>query len=76
MSKCNFTRRFRNATGTTPARWVLTRRLDASRTLLETTTWSIERIAHESGFASAVTLRQNFVGSLAITPTLYRRRFS
>ena len=44
--------------------------------LLETTTWSIERIAHECGFASAVTFRQNFVGSLAITPTHYRRRFA
>jgi len=76
MSKRSFTRRFRAATGTTPARWVLTRRLDAARSLLETTTWSIERIAHECGFASAVTFRQNFVGSLAITPTQYRRRFA
>jgi transcriptional regulator GlxA family with amidase domain len=76
MSKRSFARRFRDATGTTPARWVLSRRLDAARTLLETTTWSIERIAHECGFASAVTFRQNFVGSLAITPTLYRRRFA
>ena len=76
MSKRNFTRRFQDATGTTPARWVLTRRLDTARTLLETTTWSIERIAHECGFASTVTFRQNFVGELAITPTHYRRRFS
>lgn len=76
MSKRNFTRRFQSATGTTPARWVLTRRIDAARTLLETTTWSIERVARESGFASAVTFRQNFVESLAITPALYRRRFS
>ena len=76
MSKRSFTRRFRDATGTTPARWVLTRRLDAARTLLETTAWSIDRIAHECGFASTVTFRQNFVGSLAITPTNYRRRFA
>lgn len=76
MSKRNFTRRFQSSMGTTPARWVLSRRLDASRALLETTTWSIERIAHECGFANAVTFRQNFVGSLAITPTNYRRRFA
>lgn len=76
MSKRSFSRRFRDATGTTPARWVLSRRLDAARTLLETTTWSVERIARECGFASAVTFRQNFVGSLAIPPTLYRRRFA
>jgi transcriptional regulator GlxA family with amidase domain len=76
MSKRSFTRRFRDATGTTPARWVLTRRLDAARALLETTTWTIERIAHECGFVSTVTFRQNFVGEFATTPTLYRRRFA
>lgn len=76
MSKRSFTRRFRDATGTTPARWVLTRRLDAARTLLETTTWTIQRISHECGFASTVTFRQNFVGAFATTPTLYRRRFA
>lgn len=76
MSRRSFARRFRDATGSTPARWVLARRLDAARTLLETTTWSIERIARECGFGSAVTFRQNFVAAFATTPTFYRRRFS
>ncbi len=53
-----------------------TARDDAARTLLETTTWNIDRIAHECGFASPVTFRQNFVGEFATTPTLYRRRFA
>jgi transcriptional regulator GlxA family with amidase domain len=55
---------------------VLTRRLDAGRALLETTSWSIERIAAECGFASAVTFRQNFAAEFATTPTFYRRRFA
>jgi transcriptional regulator GlxA family with amidase domain len=76
MSKRSFTRRFRETTGSTPAKWVLSRRLDAGRALLETTTWSIERIAAECGFASAVTFRQNFVAAFATTPTFYRRRFA
>lgn len=76
MSKRSFTRRFRETTGSTPARWVLTRRLDAGRTLLETTTSSVERIAAECGFASAVTFRQSFVAAFATTPTFYRRRFA
>jgi transcriptional regulator GlxA family with amidase domain len=76
MSRRSFTRRFRDTTGTTPARWVLSRRLDHARALLETTIWSVERIAAECGFASAVTFRQNFVGHFATTPTLYRRRFA
>lgn len=76
MSRRSFARRFQESTGSTPARWVLARRLDAARTLLETTTWTIERIARACGFKSAVTFRQNFVAAFATTPTFYRRRFS
>jgi transcriptional regulator GlxA family with amidase domain len=76
MSRRNFTRRFAEATGTTPARWVLARRLDEARRLLETTTLSVARIATACGFSSAVTFRQNFVATYATTPTSYRQRFS
>ncbi|WP_193608928.1 GlxA family transcriptional regulator [Nocardioides lijunqiniae] len=76
MSRRNFTRRFAEATGTTPARWVLARRLDRARGLLETTTWSVDRIAQECGFSGAVTFRQNFAATYSTTPTSYRQRFS
>lgn len=76
MSRRTFNRQFREVTGTTPARWVLTQRLDAARALLETTTLSVERVAAECGFASVVTFRQNFVAAFSTTPTLYRRRFA
>lgn len=76
MSRRNFTRRFAEATGTTPARWILARRLDEARRLLETTSWPIARIATACGFRSDVTFRQNFVTAYATTPTSYRRRFS
>jgi transcriptional regulator GlxA family with amidase domain len=76
MSRRSFTRRFRETTGTTPAKWVLARRLDSARALLETTTWSVDRIAAACGFASAVTFRQNFGSAFATTPTFYRRRFA
>ncbi|WP_134739553.1 helix-turn-helix domain-containing protein [Nocardioides sp. 503] len=76
MSRRNFTRRFAEATGTTPARWVLARRLDQARRLLETTTWPVARIAEACGFSGAVTFRQNFVAAYSTTPTSYRQRFS
>ena len=76
MSRRNFTRRFAEVTGTTPARWVLARRLDEARRLLETTTWPVARIATACGFSSVVTFRQNFVTTYATTPTSYRQRFS
>jgi len=75
MSGRNFTRRFAEAVGTTPARWVLTQRLEEVRRLLETTTWSVDRIARACGFRSAVTLRQNFATAYATAPTAYRQRF-
>ncbi|MFE8008269.1 GlxA family transcriptional regulator [Streptomyces sp. NPDC057418] len=76
MSARNFSRRFHQTTGMSPARWILTRRLDEARRLLETTTWSITRISAACGFASAVTFRQNFTAHYATTPTSYRHRFT
>jgi transcriptional regulator GlxA family with amidase domain len=76
MSRRNFTRRFFEVTGSTPARWVMARRLDEARRLLETTKWPIGRIADACGFASVVTFRQNFAAAYSTTPTSYRQRFT
>lgn len=76
MSTRNFTRRFRQVTGTSPARWVLARRLDEARRLLETTSWEVARIAAVCGFDSVVTFRQNFSRAYATAPTSYRQRFA
>lgn len=76
MSKRNFTRRFREVTGTSPARWILACRLDEARRLLETTAWEITRIAEACGFESVVTFRQNFCKAFATAPTSYRQRFT
>jgi transcriptional regulator GlxA family with amidase domain len=76
MSKRNFTRRFSEVTGSSPARWLMTRRLDEARRLLEHSSDSIEMIAAHSGFGSVVTFRQRFRTSYGTTPTSYRRRFS
>ena len=76
MSRRTFIRRFRDATGTTPARWVMQQRLAHARALLESTDWALRRIAHDSGFASDVTLRQNFVAEYTLSPSAYRRQFA
>ena len=76
MSPRNFSRLFRRVTGTTPAHWLLARRLDRARTLLETSGLPVEQVARESGFASVVTFRQRFAAAYATTPTSYRRRFA
>ncbi|MDQ0678602.1 transcriptional regulator GlxA family with amidase domain [Arthrobacter pascens] len=75
MSRRTFVRAFRATTGTTPSAWVRTRRLDAARRLLETTDLSVDQVAADCGFGSAVTLRQNFATTFSTTPTEYRRHF-
>ena len=76
MSRRTFTRRFREATGTTVSRWVVNARLARAQQLLETTDLPVERIASEVGFGTALSLRQNFSGQFGTTPSEYRRTFS
>ena len=76
MSPRTFLRRFAAATGTTPARWLLTARLARSRDLLENSALSIEKIAQQTGFGSAATLRHHFRTQLATTPATYRKIFT
>ncbi len=75
MSPRNFSRRFREVTGTTPVKWLSHQRLTRVRELLEQTDLSVERIAAQTGFNSAVTLRQRFAQHLLTSPTAYRRAF-
>lgn len=76
MSLRTFLRRFRDATGTTPAEWLVGERLRLAREMLETTAWPVERIATECGFGSADTLRHHFRRRLATSPARYRASFN
>jgi transcriptional regulator GlxA family with amidase domain len=76
MSRRHFTRRFAEATGSSPASWVLSRRLDESRRLLERTNVPVDTVARTCGFNSVVTFRQRFVKAYGTTPSSYRQRFA
>ncbi len=76
MSRRTFTRRFRSATGTTVGRWLQGQRLALAQRLLETSNRSIEAVAADSGFGSALVLRQHFNAALKVSPSAYRRQFS
>lgn len=76
MSVRTFMRRFTDETGTTPLQWLVNARVTAARELLETTDFSIDRVAQDSGLGSAANLRLHFRRSLATTPTAYRQAFS
>jgi AraC family transcriptional activator FtrA len=70
-----FARRFLAETGTTPARWLATQRLDHARRLLETTDLSVDQVAERSGLGSAGNLRLHLARRLGVTPTAYRRTY-
>ncbi|HTD13342.1 MAG TPA: transcriptional regulator FtrA [Steroidobacteraceae bacterium] len=76
MSERTFLRRFRAATGMTPADWITRMRVERARELLESTTLSIEGIATRAGFGTAMTLRHHFRRRVGVSPLEYRRRFS
>jgi transcriptional regulator GlxA family with amidase domain len=76
MSERNFSRRYTEATGITPARAVERLRVEAARRLLSDTRQPVKRIAARCGFGSEETLRRSFVRLLAATPHDYRARFS
>lgn len=76
MSRRTFLRVFQASTGTTPAVWVRSRRLDLARRLLETTNRSVDQVATACGFGSPVTLRQAFATAFRTSPSEYRRQFT
>jgi transcriptional regulator GlxA family with amidase domain len=76
MSERTFARRFTAEVGTTPHRWLTSQRVLRARHLLETTDLDIERIARESGFATAAVLRHHFQRQIGLPPVAYRRAFA
>ena len=73
MSTRSLSRRFREQVGTTPLQWLLAARVRRAQELLEVTALSVEQVAMQAGFESAVTLRERFSRSLGISPSGYRR---
>ena len=75
MSTRTYLRHFKLASGTSPIRWLIAQRVQASLPLLETTSASIEQIAAAAGFDTAATYRHHFGRAMRTSPTAYRRAF-
>lgn len=75
LSSRTLARRFTEQLGTSPGQWLLGRRIDAARVLLEQSDLPVEAIATRVGLASAVNLRRHFRARLGTTPGAYRRAF-
>jgi transcriptional regulator GlxA family with amidase domain len=75
MSERTFARRFREATGTTPLRWLLGQRVLAAQGMLETSGAPVDEIARDCGFGTGAALRVHFKRSVGVSPAAYRRTF-
>jgi AraC family transcriptional activator FtrA len=75
ISARTLARRFADQLGTSPGAWLLSRRVEEARTLLEATDLPVEAIATRVGLNSAVNLRRRFRARVGTTPGAYRRAF-
>ncbi|MBT2206864.1 MULTISPECIES: GlxA family transcriptional regulator [Actinomadura] len=75
MSVRTFSRRFRDEVGMPPGQWLTQQRVELARRLLETTDLPVDRIAAESGFGTAASLRQHLVATIGVPPSAYRHTF-
>ena len=73
MSPRTLLRRFEEATGMTPARWLMEERLRRAAEQLLDGRENIERIAQGLGFGSASILRQRFRQRYGVSPSQYRK---
>ena len=76
MTRRTFTRHFKNATGMSVITWLNNERLRYVTELLESTDYTIEKIADVAGFNSTVLLRKLFKKKYSTSPNNWRKNFN
>ena len=74
LSESQFTRIFHRQMETTPAQYIVQTRINAARTLLETTDKLLADIALETGFYDHAHFIKTFKRIVGITPSRYRKQ--
>jgi AraC family transcriptional regulator, exoenzyme S synthesis regulatory protein ExsA len=73
-SLSSFKREFHRCYGTTPAKWLIKRRLECAGQMLRTTSLSITEIAIECGFEEPSHFSRTFKSRFGRSPTDYREK--
>lgn len=76
VSPRTLARLFERELGVAPGRWLLRRRIETARTLLERTDATVEAVAAACGFVDLSNFRRRFAAETGTTPGRYRRVFS
>ncbi len=75
-SQRNLNRRFKSAQGTTPVEYLQTLRVDAAKSLLETTDLGLDEIVARIGYQDGAAFRRLFKERTSLSPREYRQRFA
>jgi len=76
LSERGFLRRFRRATGQSPAEYVQTLRIEEAKQMLETSVASIDDIACEVGYTEPSSFRAAFRKRVGLSASVYRRKWN
>ncbi len=75
MTRRTFDRKFRKSLNMSAGEWIILQRLNRAKMLLETSGQTVDLVAYNSGFESAMSLRHNFRKYVQISPSQYRQEF-
>ena len=75
MSRRNFDRHFRASLGMSPKEWIDRQRLHLAQSLLQNKEFSMEGIAQQAGFSTAMNMRHHFRKTFGISPSEYQSQF-
>ncbi len=76
MSKRNFIRRFKAATGNTPIEYIQRVKIEAAKKALEKAGGDVNSVMYDAGYNDVKTFRKVFRQVTGMTPQDYRRKFS
>ncbi len=68
MTPSSFMRLFKRSTGQTPYQYVLLKRVESARQLIEHSTLSLAQVAYECGFSSQAHMTDMFRNKIGVTP--------
>ncbi len=76
ISKYHFSRSFRQIMGVAPHQYLLQRRIERAKHLLQTSRLSLQEIVREVGYADVSAFSRLFKRNTSVSPTVFRRSIS